>query len=345
VIAATATLVLTAAAKAEDFTVNFMSSNESSCSPIAQQNAQVFGFWDDLGIKVNFLPSETTIPYPAFLQNGQADLALMDAGQVLQAVDANLPVKVVYEAAQYAPDGIVVVADSPIKGLADLKGATVGLASDRDIITTAIALSSIGKTIEEMDIKTVVVGDSGPVMAKALRDGQIAAFSGGASDRAGIEAAGVTIRNITPVEVLRQPSNNLTVWGPTLEEKRPMIQAFLKGWAQAQLASIIDTKLAASACRTKVPQQFEKIDIGMRLINNAAYGTQLSRTKQYGELQPDVWAEVQMPLVQMKEISQQHDPATFLDPSFTAGANDFTTDDVKKKMYEWKKANPDKMIE
>jgi hypothetical protein len=205
-------------------------------------------------------------------------------------------------------------------------------------------LSSIGKTIEDMNIKTVVVGDSGPVMAKSLRDGAIAAFSGGASDRAGIEAAGVKIRNITPVEVLRQPSNNLTVWGPTLEQKRPMIQAFLKGWAEAQLSSVVDTKLAASACRTKIPQQFEKVDIGLRLINNAAYGTQLSRTKEFGELQPDVWTDIQKPLVQMKEISKEYDPTTFLDPSFIAGANDFTTDDVKKNIYAWKKANPDKLI-
>jgi hypothetical protein len=124
-----------------------------------------------------------------------------------------------------------------------------------------------------------------------------------------------------------------------------MIQAFLKGWAQAQFAALIDTKLTASACRTKIPQQFEKIDIGLRLINNAAYGTQLSRTKNYGEPQPDVWADVQVPLVQMKEISKEYDPATFLDSSFIAGANDFTTDDVKKKIYAWKKANLDKMIE
>jgi NitT/TauT family transport system substrate-binding protein len=342
---AASAVVLAPVVQAQETTINFMSSNESSCGPYAQQNAQVFGFWDDLGVKVNFLSSDTSIPYVAFLQNGQADIALMDAPQVLQAVGNNLPVKVVYEAVQHAPDGIVVIDESPIKSLADLKDTTIGLASDRDIITTAIALNSIGATLEGMNVKTVVVGDSGPVMAKSLIDGAVQAFAGGASDRAGIEAAGVKIRNITPVEVLHQPANNFTVWGPTLEEKRPMIQAFLKGWAMAQFAGLVDTKLTASACRTKVPEQFENIEVGLRQINNSVYVTQLSRTKKYGELQPDVWADIQPPLIEMKELSKAVDPASFLDPSFIDGADDFTTAEVKKKIYEWKKANPDKLID
>jgi NitT/TauT family transport system substrate-binding protein len=195
---------------------NFMSSNDSSCSPFPQMNAQVFGFWDELGLTVNFLSSETTVPYVAFLQNGDADVAMLDSAQVMQAVDTGLPIKVVYEAYQMAPEGIVVPDDSPIKSLADLKDTTIGLASDRDQITTIIAMKSIGQTLDGYGIKTVVVGDSGPVMASALKDKTIDAFAGGSSDRAGIEAAGVKIRNITPAEVSRNPGNLLVVWGPTM---------------------------------------------------------------------------------------------------------------------------------
>jgi NitT/TauT family transport system substrate-binding protein len=68
----------------EQLTVNFMSSNDQSCSPFPQMNAEVFGFWKDLGLTVNFLSSETTIPYVAFLQNGDADVAMLDSAQVMQ---------------------------------------------------------------------------------------------------------------------------------------------------------------------------------------------------------------------------------------------------------------------
>jgi NitT/TauT family transport system substrate-binding protein len=323
---------------------NFMPSNDSSCSPFPQMNAEVFGFWEEEGIKVNLLSSETTIPYVAFLQNGDADLAMLDSAQVLQAVDNDLPIKVVYEAYQFAPEGIVVTEESPIKSLSELTGATIGMASDRDLITTIIAIESIGKTLEEMNIKTVVVGDSGPIMAAALRDNTIQAFAGGSSDRAGIEAAGVKIRNITPAEVSRNPGNNFAVWGPTLEEKRPLIAAFLRGWAKAQLAGPLDTKLTAAACRTRVPEQFENLQVGLNMINANVYGMQLRRTKNFGELQPDIWKAIQPPYVRLKEISKELDPATFLDPSFIEAANDFNTDDVKAKMNAWKEANQDKLI-
>jgi NitT/TauT family transport system substrate-binding protein len=207
--------------------VNVVMPNDSSCGMYPEWNATNFGFWADSGIKVNILPSETTVPYVAFLQNGDADIVTLDSAQVLQAADNGLPVKVIYEAMQYAPEGIYVTADSPIQGLEDLKDVTIGMASDRDLITTIIAMSSIGKTLEDNNVTTVVVGDSGPVMAAALRDKTIDAFAGSNADWAGISAAGVQIRDITPPDVSRNPGNSFTVWGPTLEEKREMIEAFV----------------------------------------------------------------------------------------------------------------------
>jgi len=343
--AAVGVLSLGAVAQAQELReVNAISPNDSTCGVYPQWNATIFGFWPDSGVKVNILPSETSVPYVAFLQNGDADLVMLDSAQVLQAADAGLPIKVVYEAYNFAPEGIVVTADSPIQGLADLKDVTIGMASDRDLITTVIALDSIGATLEDNNVTTVVVGDSGPVMAGALRDGTIDAFAGGGSDRAGIEAAGVQIRNITPPEVSRNPGNSWTAWGPTLEENREKIEGFVRGWAMAQHAGVIDTKLTASACRTRIPEEFENMETGMSLMNNNVYITQLRRTKDYGELQPDVWAAIQGPFVKLGEISKNIEPDTFLDASFIEAANNWTLDEVKAGMAKWKEANPDQII-
>jgi len=324
--------------------INLIPPNDSSCSMYPEWNGTNLGFWPAAGIKVNLLPSETTIPFVAFLQNGDADLVILDSAQVLQAADAGLPIKVIYEAYNWAPEGIVVTADSPIKTLEDLKDVTVGMASDRDLITTIITLDSVGETLESANVTTVVVGDSGPVMAAALRDKTIDAFAGGSSDRAGIEAAGVAIRNITPPEVSRNPGNSFAAWGPTLEEKRDLIEPFLRGWAMAQHAGVVDTKATASACRVSIPEQFENIENGLRMINNSVYVNQLRRTKDYGELQPDVWAAIQGPYVKLGEISKEIDPATFLDSSFIAAANDWTLPEVKAAINKWKEENPDRVI-
>jgi len=338
-------LVLGSTVQAQDLKeINVISPNDASCDVYPEFNADLFGFWADSGVKTNILPSETSVPYVAFLQNGDADLVMLDSAQVLQAADNDLPVKVVYEAFNFAPEGIVVTADSPIQSLADLKDVTVGMASDRDLITTTIALDSIGETLDGANVTTVVVGDSGPVMAGALRDGTIDAFAGAASDMAGIQAAGMQIRNITPPEVSRNPGNSWTAWGPTLEEKRDVISAFLRGWAMAQHAGVVDTKLSASVCRVAVPEQFENLETGMELVNTAVYVLQLRRTKDYGELQPDVWAAIQGPYVKLGEISKEIAPDSFLDASFIEAANNWTLDEVKAAMAKWKEANPDKVI-
>ena len=73
---------------------------------------------------------------------------MMDSAQVVQAVDNGLPIKVVYEQMQQSSEGILVAADSPIKSIADVKNVTLGLASDKDLITAVIALESVGATIE-----------------------------------------------------------------------------------------------------------------------------------------------------------------------------------------------------
>jgi NitT/TauT family transport system substrate-binding protein len=343
--AAVGALALGTTAQAQDLLeLNVITPNDSTCGVYSQWIADVFGFWADSGVKVNLLPSETTVPYVAFLQNGDVDLVMLDSAQVLQAAATGLPIKVVYEAYNFAPEGIVVPADSPIQSLEDLKDTTIGMASDRDLITTVITLDSIGETLESFNVTTVVVGDSGPVMAGALRDGTIDAFAGGGSDRAGIEAAGVQIRNITPPEVSRNPGNSWTAWGPSIEENRDKIAGFLRGWAMAQHSGVVDTKLMASACRTRIPEEFENLAVGMKLMNDNVFITQLRRTKDYGELQPDVWAAIQGPFVKLGEIPEFIDPATFLDDSFIEAANDWTLMEVKEAMAEWKEANPDLVI-
>jgi NitT/TauT family transport system substrate-binding protein len=284
VLAASLSVVpLGAIAQAQELkTINFMSSNDGSCSVYPQFMMQAFGYLEKEGYKVNLLDSDTSVPYVAFLANGDADVVMLDAAETLTARATGQDIKIVYEAYQYAPEGIVVKDDSPIKSLADLKGKKIGLAEQPDEITTQIALESVGLTLD--DVTTFVVGNQGPVMAAALRDNTIDAFAGGSSDRAAIEAQGVKFRNITPDAVSKNPGNSLAVWGPTLEEKRPLIQAFLRAWAQAQHAGVIDTKAVVAACTTYIPEQFEDLDLGSKMINYGVYTLQLRRTVNYGRI-------------------------------------------------------------
>lgn len=335
-------LALGSAVVAQADEINVMSANESTCGLYGVHVANSLGIYSAGGMDVNLLASETTVPYVAFLSNGDAELAMLDSAQVYQMANANQPGAVVYEVMQFAPEGIFVMADGPIEGLSDLKGQTVGLASDRDQITTIIALDSIGMSIDE--VTTVVVGDSGPVMANALTSGQIAAFAGGSSDRRGIEAAGVHTRNITPSAVSQNVGNSYAVWRPREEDIRGDVSLFLKGLAMGNHAGVMDKKTVAAICRDVIPEEWEVEETGWALLDYSVDVLTMRRTKLFGEPQPDVWAAVQAPYVKLGEIDDYIDPSSFLDYSFIDAANAWTTPELKALLAAWREANPDKLF-
>jgi NitT/TauT family transport system substrate-binding protein len=271
--------------------LNVITANNGSCSIYAQHVGRLTGAYETNGVEVNLLNSETTIPYVAFLDTGDAEYVMLDSAQVLQMANAGQPGSVVYEAYNFASEGIVVPADSPIKGLNDLPGSVIGLASDRDEITTLIALDSVG--LPGDSIETVVVGDAGPVMVDALTSGRIDGFAGGSSDRANIQAGGVAIRNITPMAVSANPGNSFAMWDSRMDELDEATAGFLRGWAMAQHMGVLDTKFVISVCAVATPEVFENMQTGSNLINGSVYIYQLRRTNKYGEPRNWIWAQIQ----------------------------------------------------
>jgi NitT/TauT family transport system substrate-binding protein len=336
-------LLLASGSIASAQTVNILSANEASCDLYGVHIAKALGIYEDAGVDANMLSSETTVPYVAFLSNGDADLTMLDSAQVLQMANANQPGAVIYEVMQFAPEGIFVLSDGPIETLEDLRGKTIGLASDRDQITVIIALDSVGISIGE--VSTVVVGDSGPLMANSLTSGQVAAFAGAASDRAGIEAAGVATHNITPTAVSQNVGNSYAIWIPRMEKIRYPASVFLRGLAMGNHAGVLDRNTTGAICRQAIPEQWEDLDVGWGLIDYSANVLNLKRTKRFGEPQPDVWAAVQKPYIALGEIDGFIEPATFLDFSFIDDANAWTTLELKHRLAAWREANPDALMD
>jgi NitT/TauT family transport system substrate-binding protein len=200
-------------------------------------------------------------------------------------------------------------------------------------------MDSIGETLESMNIKTVVVGDAGPVMANALTSGQIDAFAGGSSDRNNIVAAGLQIRNITPAEVSENPANNYAISDKDLEASWPL--KFLRTYAMGQTAGPMDTRAIMAICRKLVPEQWEKTEVGERLVNDAVYIYQVSRSRLRGEIRPWIWEKIQGPYIKIGELDQLVPATQFTDSRFLEDANTFETKDVYDAIQAWKEANPD----
>jgi NitT/TauT family transport system substrate-binding protein len=116
---------------AQDTTITVIKPTPRSAVFFPLVVGEALGYFEDEGITVNLLPSDTSIPYVAFVQNGQADLAMLDPNETINAVIAGANINTVYEVMQNAPEGIAVLKGGDYTSMDDLVGTTVGLVSDQ----------------------------------------------------------------------------------------------------------------------------------------------------------------------------------------------------------------------
>ncbi|MBC7739843.1 MAG: ABC transporter substrate-binding protein, partial [Candidatus Saccharibacteria bacterium] len=190
--------------------------------------AEALGCFNAEGVLVTLLPFDTSIPYVAFVQNGQADLAMLDPVETITASLAGANIATVYEVMWNAPEAIGVRDETAYDSVDDLAGTTVGLVSDRDRAFLHVSLSVVGKSID--DVTTVVLVESGLTLAAAIRDGQVSALSGAAPDWISLSTNGIKVRLITPKEMLASPANTFAVNAETIAEKHRKLSDSLVQW-------------------------------------------------------------------------------------------------------------------
>jgi NitT/TauT family transport system substrate-binding protein len=333
----TALAVAAVPAVAQDLTtVNMINPLPRSTNFFPLVVGEALGYFAAEGVEVNLLPSDTSIPYVAFVQNGQADLAMLDPVETINARLAGANINTVFEVMQNAPEAIGVLDTSAYDSVDDLAGTTVGLVSDRDRAFLQASLDVMGKSID--DVQTVVLGESGPTLAAAIRDGEVSAISGAAPDWISLNANGINVRLITPEEMLASPANTFAVNADMIEEKRAAIEGFLRAWNKGMYVAKVNPEMVAEALRQGVPAEWENEAAG-QLFLDMSVGMNVSTTERLGDLQSDVWTALQPRLLSSGAIAEQVDVTTFLNDTYIAAANDFHRAAVEAEAAAWLEAN------
>ncbi len=306
--------------------LNIVLSNNLTTARYPAIVARELGLFEKAGLKINHLDSAGSADFVELLLNGAADVVMLDAPQTLQAASKQQPIASVYESMQNAPDVLAVVVGGPIGSLADLKGQTIGLASERDLITAKLVLSTAGTDIQ--DVSTVVVGDRGPDVAKAIEQKRIVAYAASINDTTVLTAFGISMRDLTPPWLKINPANTFTVLNSRVDELRPRLEKFLRVWSMATRAAKLDPERVSSLCRAAVPWEWTNADAGQALMD-AAICLNYPVTEAFGDLERDVWAGLQQLYRGLGLIDAEIDPASFLDRSLIAAANDFTDAEIQ----------------
>ncbi|GLQ38488.1 hypothetical protein GCM10007908_21080 [Rhizobium albus] len=335
-LAATAMIIGGTAVAQEITQINAIMPKQRSANYFPLIVGEALGYFEEEGVNVNLLPSTTPIPFVSFIRNGQADIAMLDPAEVLQAKAAGADIRVVYEVMQQAPDGIAISGESAITDVAELEGETVGLVSDRDLVTLKIALDARGLT--ENDVTSVVVGEAGPTLAAAFMDQTVAAIAGSGPDWLAIQANGIPIKLITPEEVSAKPGNTFVISGEADEAKRVAIQGYLRAWSKAMYVAEVDPEVVAAIAREAVPEEWEDPEFGQQYLDNAIR-LNVSVTDNLGDLQTEIWQNIQPAMQKFGVIDEIVANEEFLDPSLIEPANDWDRAEVEAEVAAWREEN------
>ena len=134
------------------------------------------GYFADKGLEVEIIaPSNPNDP-PKFVAAGKADIAVSYQHQHQMQIDQGLPLVRIATMIATPLNSLVVLADGPIKSVADLKGKTIGYSvGGFETVLLKVMLEKEGLTLE--DVKLVNVNFSlSPSLFSGQADAVIGAF-------------------------------------------------------------------------------------------------------------------------------------------------------------------------
>jgi NitT/TauT family transport system substrate-binding protein len=233
-------------------------------------------FFKEEGLDVSFKPVEGSSIQQ--LIAGKADYALCCTASVLIAASQGADLRAISVVLHDAAARLSVLEDSPIQSVADLKGKNVGVSSlsDGSVPVVTAALNDAGLKVGS-DVHLVVVGEGGPAVASALKNGRIAAYSAGLSDQPGlITGGGVQLRSIMPEKYAHLPDTVVVSSKDALDDPAnretaiKLARAMLKGGAYAlrhpEEAQTAGCKLYPEQCENK---DFAKVAVEKGNESNA----------------------------------------------------------------------------
>jgi ABC-type nitrate/sulfonate/bicarbonate transport system substrate-binding protein len=256
--------------------------------------ARALGFYESEGISVELEALSEQIPAAALIENGNADLALVSASDALAGAARTDNIRLPYDERTAGTSfiyGIVVPEGSEYEEMADLVGATIGLASpEQDLALLASALQEVGLSVDDVD--TVVVGPGGPAVAESLSSGRIDAYTGTLADFAAFAEAGLPTTNLIPETLEGLPVGGYVVRADDLAEDSDVIK-FLRALAKGTFVAIERPEVAYLATQEVDPETWREPELAEFLIGGLTETLVPFDGTTYGEIIVDRWQTAQ----------------------------------------------------
>lgn len=208
----------------------------SQTIPVA---AKGLGFFKDEGLDVNIVPFNGTATLLPQIANGRVQVGYPNPSALIISREPGkdrLPIEYFYNATRAWAWEFVVLADSPVKKITDLKGKQVGVGSLTwgNIPLTRAIFKEFGMEVGK-DVQLVPVGVGAPAFL-ALRRGKIAALNSFDSQMARLEVEGTKIRRLPlPQKYSSLFSNGFVASEDTIKNHPEILAKFGRAIAKASV--------------------------------------------------------------------------------------------------------------
>ena len=234
-----------------------------SVFPEAAYIAQEQGFFEEQNLDVNLIEGGNAAEQLPQLLSGQVDVAITGGVPLIEAVDQGLDVKMFLGQQRATSDdstsGMLVKADSPIKGYEDLGGKTIALQGLKETthLGTLMAAQAAGVDTNSMRFVQLPL----PNIAEATANGTVdAGYPLSVFYSRGVESGLRTIGSPTADALVDGPN---VVWAATssyIEQNKSVLERFNSAITKATMLAMSDSELfrTVQQQKTQLPVEYIK---------------------------------------------------------------------------------------
>lgn len=254
-----------------------------------------------------------------------------------------LPIKFVFNAARQNIWQFVVMDESPIKTLEELKGKKVGVASlgNATVLTSTAMLDEIGLK-KGKDYTFMTIG-MGPPAFRATVNGEVDTYNTYDTNIAAFEATGAKLRFLEQPKKYRELfSNGFVTHLDTIKEKPQLVAGFGRAVAKGIITCEVNPDFCVDAFYRARPDlkpaglSDEEVMKRGKMILESRMKSYLAfppgEPRRFGAYSEEAWKNhisvlYEGGVIQDKDIT----PADLYTPEFVDAFNDFDVEDIRKK--------------
>lgn len=295
--------------------------------------AEELGYAEENGIKFEFESAIGTTDSTKLVATGKADVGYPSPFVTITARESGLGIKSVFNTLQTNIFGFGVKPDSPIQGIADLKGKKVALGDGGWTTIAAPLLRAEGLTVD--DVEWIVAGERRQV---AVDEGDADAVLTWEMEYQNFADQGIELRVFGQDSVPFQ-SNGLVVSDKLIEEDPELVKAIVRTAAMGAAFVTANPEAAAKIALDRFPGVTPQSEKGMLDVVNALVALLNGGGAQehgYGWHDEEAWAEEIEVLKETGTIDEIVPVEDVITNEFIEYANDFDRARVEKDAKEYK---------